>query len=278
MCVPELKSAQRLDFTTFQEVSLAKPPIDSARHQVSAKNFVGFKQTLFKVDWLLDEEMEILEDGAITVEAEVSDEAATGLLRWCRGFSFPGAGTTYKNFQAPSPKPWSEFFPVAAIPDSPILPFKVELIEDSKYREPEATQAIENYESLINDREWADYCLSCSDDKKIYVQKSIIASHCPELAELIRGRPMISEFRDIDSETMLELVRFIYCRKVNNIGTIAAKLLVVAHKYNVDNLKEICVSSLMESISVGNVFGILDIADRLKEGRLMENCIDFIKW
>lgn len=74
MGVPELKSAQRLDFTTFQEVSLSKPPIDSERHEVSAKNFLGFKQTLFMVDWLQDKGMRILEDDAITVEAEVSEQ------------------------------------------------------------------------------------------------------------------------------------------------------------------------------------------------------------
>lgn len=72
MGVPELKSAQRLDFTTFQEVSLSKPVIDSERHEIPAKNFVGFKQTLFMIDWLEDRRMTILEEGgAITVEAEV---------------------------------------------------------------------------------------------------------------------------------------------------------------------------------------------------------------
>lgn len=152
------------------------------------------------------------------------------------------------------------------------------MIEKSKYREPNVSQLTENYEALINNREWADYCLSCCDDKKIYVQKSIVAAHCVALAELIKVRPMIAEFRDINSTTMMELIRFIYCRKIDNLENIASKLLVVAHKYEVDNLKEICVNALMGSITVDNVLLILDTADRLNEYVLKENCIDFIKW
>lgn len=155
---------------------------------------------------------------------------------------------------------------------------QIELIEDSKYTEPPATQASSNFEALINNREWADYAFACCDDKKIYVQKAIVAVQCPALADVIRARSLITELPDIDSETMTELLRFIYCRKVNDIEKIAIKLLTAAHKYKVEDLKQMCVLSLMGSITIQNVNGILETADRLKEENLKDNCIDFIKW
>lgn len=150
------------------------------------------------------------------------------------------------------------------------------MIEDSKYKEPQATAV--NFEALINNREWADYAFACCDDKKIYVQKAIVAVHCPALADVIRSRSLITEMPEIDSATMLELLRFIYCGKVNNIGKIALKLLIASHKFGLDNLEKICISSLMGLISVSTVNEILEIADRMTEEKLKENCIDFIKW
>lgn len=83
---------------------------------------------------------------------------------------------------------------------------------------------------------------------------------------------------DVDSETMLELLRFIYCRKVNEISKVDDKLLIAANKYGIDELIPLCVSSLMDNLNIDNIMETLTLADLLDQGHLKSNCIDFIKW
>lgn len=86
MCVFELQSAQRCDFTIFQEISLAKPNytwpalerFNFGRHKTDARDFVGFRQALFNIFWPDDNFPMILD--TITVEAEVSDQLPFFLL------------------------------------------------------------------------------------------------------------------------------------------------------------------------------------------------------
>lgn len=82
---------------------------------------------------------------------------------------------------------------------------------------------------------------------------------------------------DVDSETMLELVRFMYSRKIMNIEDVNDRLLLAANKYGLEELEKMCVHSLMLCLTSDNVFDILRIADMLNKIYLRENCIDFIK-
>lgn len=86
------------------------------------------------------------------------------------------------------------------------------------------------------------------------------------------------EIDDIDSETMLELLRFLYCGKVKDIEKVNDRLLAAANKYGVNELIPMCVSSLIGNTNVENVLQILALADLYNQKHLKENCIDLIKW
>lgn len=142
---------------------------------------------------------------------------------------------------------------------------------------------LDNLEKLINNEVHSDFVFNCSDNRKICVQKANISLLCPALAAMFDGDMFESKFgqteiHDIDSATMLELLRFVYCGRVNDLEKVQEKLLLAANKFGLQALRKICVSSLMGSITVDNVFRVLDIADSLDEKSLKENCIDFIKW
>lgn len=142
---------------------------------------------------------------------------------------------------------------------------------------------LDSLELLINNEKHSDFVFNCSDNKSICVQKANLSVLCPALAAMFDGDMFESKFgqteiHDIDSETMLELLRFVYCGRVNDLEKVQEKLLLAATKFGLDALRKICVSSLMGSLTVDNVISVLSIANNIKETSLKENCIDFIKW
>jgi speckle-type POZ protein len=159
----------------------------------------------------------------------------------------------------------------------------LELIEKEKVS-PQCTQTLtENYEKMLNNKKFSDFSFVCSDGVTVNAHKCIIASQCPTFETMLDANMEESESSkvlvdDIDSETMLELLRFIYCRKVNNIPKVNDKLLIAANKYGVEELVPLCASSLMDHLDVDNIMETLALADLVGEDHLKNNCIDFIKW
>lgn len=69
-----------------------------------------------------------------------------------------------------------------------------------------------------------------------------------------------------------------YVGRVENMKQVQESLAFAANKYGLEVLQNMCVSSLMESLTTANVQNVLEIAKFLNEKHLKENCIDFIKW
>ena len=87
-----------------------------------------------------------------------------------------------------------------------------------------------------------------------------------------------AKFDDIDSKTMLKLLRFIYSGEITNIEEVDFELLIAANRFGIDDLKTMCVSSLMETFPEKGFTKVLKIADELKIQDLKDNIIDYIKW
>lgn len=141
----------------------------------------------------------------------------------------------------------------------------------------------ENYEKLLNNEDLSDFSFVCSDGEKIHVNKCIIAIQCPTFsamlqAEMEESQTAEADIEDIDSETMLELLRFMYCGRVKDIGRIDDKLLGAANKYCIDELKQMAVSSIIGHIDTDNVIPLLEISELYGQDYLTECCVDFIKW
>lgn len=149
--------------------------------------------------------------------------------------------------------------------------------------QPEDSKLVLNYEKMLDNSEWCDLSCVCSDGVKIFVNLSMIAIQCPALATMFTAKVEQSQtfeiaIESIDSGTMHELLRFIYCGKVNNIKDVALGLLLVANKYGIEDLKDICSSSLMENLTEDNVIEALQLSDACNHSNLRNNCINFIKW
>ncbi|KAI6195772.1 hypothetical protein M3Y94_01027100 [Aphelenchoides besseyi] len=88
-------------------------------------------------------------------------------------------------------------------------------------------------------------------DKKFKISKAIVAAHTNALDG-------IAVIDDVDVEMFELMLRFMYSNKVENLDSVAFNLLVVANRFKVDDLVELCVESIFKNMNLTSV------VDRLK--------------
>jgi speckle-type POZ protein len=133
---------------------------------------------------------------------------------------------------------------------------------------------------LFETKNFSDISIICSD-KNFMAHRCVLAERSSvfeamittEMAEKKLNRIVID---DIDDATMQELLRFIYTKEIQNLDTIAPKLLYAAEKYDLQELKSLCASHLIEEVSEESVFENLVLAYRHNEQQLLNECMEFI--
>ena len=94
-----------------------------------------------------------------------------------------------------------------------------------------------------------------------------------KMLENERSRVLIE---DIDGDIMLEILRFIYTGKTQNMDKLADALLPAADKYCLERLKVQCEETLCTTIDRDNVADTLILADLHSAVQLRQQAIDFI--
>ena len=69
------------------------------------------------------------------------------------------------------------------------------------------------------------------------------------------------EIEDLDSDTVEEMIKYMYSEKIDNIEMKSMNLLVAADKYDLPGLKKLCEESLMASVSTETVLDVFVFAD-----------------
>ena len=80
------------------------------------------------------------------------------------------------------------------------------------------------------------------------------------------------ELPDCDSESFLELLRFVYYDEVKLTGSNVIQILYLAKKYLIPSLSDECAKFLIENLSADNVFSVLPTAGIYEEASLIEKC------
>lgn len=161
--------------------------------------------------------------------------------------------------------------------NSIFISVQLELIENSKLTvKLEENEALDNFNDFNNEKS-SDFVFLCTGGKKVYAQKSIIAIQSEAFATMIDAGLSMAETK-LDFKTVVELARYLHCGQVQNIKQVHERLVLAANKYDLEDLKAICVSSLMESLTEKNVVNAFKVAELLGDQHLKRNCIDFIKW
>ncbi len=94
-----------------------------------------------------------------------------------------------------------------------------------------------------------------------------------ETLESTKYRIVIDKF---DHTTMQELLRYIYCCKVENMKNVALNLLAAADEYKMLELKSMCEKALQQKMTVKNVAKVLKTASLHDCQALKENAVAFI--
>ncbi|KAJ8679107.1 hypothetical protein QAD02_014894 [Eretmocerus hayati] len=101
----------------------------------------------------------------------------------------------------------------------------------------------DDFEKLIDNKESSDVILSMNEEE-LHAHKSILAIKSPVFAAMFthnmkENQQGLVKIEDVTSETMRELLRFIYVGKINNLENIAMDLCAAADKYSIEKLKSI---------------------------------------
>jgi len=81
---------------------------------------------------------------------------------------------------------------------------------------------------------------------------------------------------DLEPEAVMEMVRFMYKGRVQNLERVNQALLVAADKYNIEDLKVVCEISLSDSMDIDNVTDILLLGYTRFSMNLKNKAISFI--
>lgn len=128
----------------------------------------------------------------------------------------------------------------------------------------------------------SDFTIICSDGIEIPVHRLILANFSPVLdamfrSDMIETNNSVVKIEDMDGETMVEILRFIYTQDVKNLMELAPKILYGAEKYELDKLKKLCAASMIENLCIGNAVEYFLLADRHNIQDLLKCCINFIR-
>lgn len=117
--------------------------------------------------------------------------------------------------------------------------------------------------------------------KKFEVHKAILSNKSRVFSAMFNhdvqeSNKTIIEIKDVQYDVMKEVIRFIYCDKVENLQKFPNLLLEAADKFDLKELKAVCERFLQKNVSIPDCCEMLQIAHSYNCENLKNTCIDFI--
>lgn len=124
-----------------------------------------------------------------------------------------------------------------------------------------------------------DIIVRTADNAELNVHKSVLMENSEvfKLIFTIEINKKIVDICDFNEATVTELLRFIYYKKVENIGPIINELFRMAVKYEIRGLVDRCVEEIERYLTRSSIFKMMQISETLKHHELMKVCAKFIK-
>ena len=158
--------------------------------------------------------------------------------------------------------------------------------ESGKYNclkeKPETPRArsklCEDLASALDDK-YADFVFKV-ENEKIAAHRVILAARSTVFAAMFQcdmkeNKTNETEIEDMTPAAFRALLRFIYTGHCE-VGNLAEQLLIAANKYDIQDLKEICVKELRMKLTVDNAVDLLILADLHQANDLKGGAILFI--
>ena len=138
----------------------------------------------------------------------------------------------------------------------------------------------QDFENLFSNKEMCDVQVHCKD--QVYdCHQLILSARSPVFramfqAEMEEKQTRKVEIQDFNPPTMSALLTFIYTGKTPTLEEHAEDLLMAAEKYQIDQLKSLCVKKLCSNIEVKNCLNYLVIGDLYRAGNLKKASLKYI--
>ena len=136
---------------------------------------------------------------------------------------------------------------------------------------------------LFGDKEFSDLKLVCKektfDCHKAVLGQSEVFKNMIKNKSLIEKPGEVMEIEEIDmnSDSMEQIVFYLYHSKVKDTKMINTDLLIAADKYMVKSLLDLCVKYLKLNLSLENVLDVLVTAEFLNQKSLFDSASRFIR-
>ncbi|KAL7025649.1 hypothetical protein ACKWTF_013578 [Chironomus riparius] len=158
---------------------------------------------------------------------------------------------------------------------------KIELIKADDNDNKPSTSACEHnsiFEHFYNSKIFSDLTIVCSDNIEIQAHRFALVFCSPVMKKMAEvDFSSIIKVEDIDSVAMTEILRYIYIKAVNGIDKLAPKLIYGAVKYELNGLKELCITAMTDNLSIENAVDSFLLADQYDAKELLDRSIEFIK-
>ncbi|XP_065203294.1 speckle-type POZ protein B-like [Planococcus citri] len=145
----------------------------------------------------------------------------------------------------------------------------------------ESNNVTHDLEKLLNDKESSDLMINVNG-KDYPAHRTILAARSPVFKAMFKDDTTETqqnriEIKDIDENIFEEVLRYIYTGRVENLKDTALELLPVAEKFNLEHLKNMCVSALSMLLSENTAVKILILSDLSNAEGLKTRAIEYIK-
>ncbi|XP_001603518.1 speckle-type POZ protein B-like [Nasonia vitripennis] len=156
----------------------------------------------------------------------------------------------------------------------------VEPIRESEKKEEKQFVNLNKFEKLLNNQKFSDVKFVVNGGE-CHAHKCILAANSEVFAVMFEHdnhepEPYVIEIKDISCNVFIEMLRFVYTGRVNDMDRIVKNLLTAADKYAIEDLKAFCEKNLGDRITTDNAVDYLNLADLYNADNLKTQAINFI--
>ena len=141
-----------------------------------------------------------------------------------------------------------------------------------------AENLFKNFETILSNQTHCDVTFLIGD-KKLPAHKVLLHGRSRVFAELFEHQittENVVKIDDVKHEVFGEMLKYIYTNNSEQIPNMAEELLVAAEKYQIVDLKELCVEYLEETLSQSTVIQTIMLSNLHNLYELKETCLKFI--
>lgn len=143
------------------------------------------------------------------------------------------------------------------------------------------SEVIPDFEKILDDKQFSDFTVITSTNKKFHVHKNILAARSDVFSvmfnsDMVEKKNNSMTIHDFDDEIIQELLRYIYCGRIQNLEKISSSLLKAAEKYLLKGLKIMCLEQMCDAVTFENAIELFCLTIDYKVDYLKSQMFNFI--